>query len=185
MPMENLDAQITAWINSNSGQNNLIDLFMVAVTQAGVPLLILAIITSWWWGGGTRSERHVAVACGLSFLLGLALNQIILLVVHRIRPYDAGVSHLLIARSADPSFPSDHATASFAIVFSYVFNARIRKALWFFAAALLLVFSRVYVGTHYVGDVLGGIATALIAAGLVRIAYREGTRIDRWVTGIL
>jgi len=183
--MENLDAQVTGWINNFSGQINLIDLFMIVVTQAGVPLLILAVIASWWWGGSVRSERHVAVACGLSFLLGLALNQIILLLVHRIRPYDAGVSHLLIARSADPSFPSDHATASFAIVFSYVFNARIGKALWFFAAALLLVISRVYVGTHYVGDILGGIATALVAAGLVRIAYREGTRIDRWVTGIL
>ncbi|WP_348639937.1 phosphatase PAP2 family protein, partial [Mesorhizobium sp. M7A.F.Ca.US.001.04.1.1] len=183
--MEKLDAQVTGWINNLSGHNNLIDVFMVAVTQAGVPLLILAVVASWWWGGGGRTERHVAVACGLSFLLGLTLNQIVLLLVHRVRPYDAGVSHLLIARSADPSFPSDHATASFAIVFSYVFNARVRKALWFFAAALLLVISRVYVGTHYVGDILGGIATALIAAGLVRIAYREGTRIDRWVTGLL
>jgi undecaprenyl-diphosphatase len=183
--MENLDAQVTGWINNLSGHSNLIDLLMVAVTQAGVPLLILAVAASWWWGGGGRSERHVAVACGLSFLLGLALNQVILLLVHRIRPYDAGVSHLLISRSADPSFPSDHATASFAIVFSYVFSGRVRKALWFFAAALLLVISRVYVGIHYVGDILGGVSTALVAAGLVRIAYREGTRIDRWVTGIL
>lgn len=185
MVIENLDAQVTGWINSLSGHNTLIDLFMIAVTQAGVPLLILAVVASWWWGGGGRSERHVAIACGLSFLLGLALNQIILLLAHRIRPYDAGVSHLLIARSADPSFPSDHATASFAIVFSYAFSARARKALWFFEAALLVVISRVYVGTHYVGDILGGIATALVAAGLVRIAYREDTRIDRWVTGIL
>ena len=111
--MEKLDAQVTGWINNLSGHNNLIDVFMVAVTQAGVPLLILAVVASWWWGGGGRTERHVAVACGLSFLLGLTLNQIVLLLVHRVRPYDAGVSHLLIARSADPSFPSDHATASF------------------------------------------------------------------------
>jgi undecaprenyl-diphosphatase len=184
MVMGNLDAQVTGWLNNLSGHSKLIDLFMVAVTQAGGPLLILAVVASWWWGGG-RTERHVAVACGLSFLLGLALNQIILLLVHRMRPYDAGVSHLLIARSADPSFPSDHATARFAVVFSYVLNARIRKAQWFFAAALLVVFSRVYVGTHYIGDILGGIATALVAAGLVRIAYREDTRIDRWVTGIM
>ncbi|MEP6563980.1 MAG: phosphatase PAP2 family protein [Mesorhizobium sp.] len=183
--MENLDAQVSGWINNLSGHNNLIDLIMIAVTQAGVPLLILAVVASWWWGGGLRSERHVAVACGLSFLLGLALNQIILLLVHRIRPYDAGVSHLLIARSADPSFPSDHATASFAIVFSYAFSARARKALLFFAAALLVVISRIYIGTHYIGDILGGVATALVAAALVRIAYREDTRIDRWVTGIL
>lgn len=183
--MEILDAQVTGWTNTLPGHSYLIDLFMVSVTEVGVPLLVLAVIASWWWGGGVRAERHVAVACSLSFLLGLALNQVILLLVHRIRPYDAGVSHLLIARSADPSFPSDHATASFAIVFSYLFSARIRKALLFFAGALLVVFSRVYVGTHYVGDILGGVATALVAAGLVQTAYREGTRIDRWVTGIL
>jgi undecaprenyl-diphosphatase len=50
---------------------------------------------------------------GFSFLLGLAINQLILLFIHRVRPYDAGVTNLLIARSGDFSFPSDHATASF------------------------------------------------------------------------
>ncbi len=99
-----------------------------------------------------------------------------------VRPYDTGVSHLLIARSADPSFPSDHAAASFAIVFSYVFNARIRKALWFFAAALLLVISRVYVRTHYVGDRYRDRAYCRRAGP---DSLSEGTRIDRWVTGIL
>lgn len=64
--------------------------------------------------------RHVLVATGLSPLLGLALNQLILLVVHRMQPYDGGVTHLLIARSADFSFPSDHATAVFAIAAAFL-----------------------------------------------------------------
>src|SRR5262249_1926564 len=40
--------------------------------------------------------------------------------VHRLRPYDAGVTHLLIAPSHDPSFPSDHSTAVFSIAFAYL-----------------------------------------------------------------
>src|SRR5882724_1289631 len=183
--MLTLDAEATNWINALSGRGQLLDLLMIAVTYAGVPFLVLAVAAQWWLGSGLRSERHVVAACGLSFLLGLALNQAILLFVHRMRPYDAGITHLLIAPSADPSFPSDHATATFSIVFGYLFNMRFRKALCFFAGALLIVFSRVYLGTHYVSDILGGISTAFVAAGLVRVAYREGTRLDRWVTGIL
>lgn len=183
--MLTLDVQVTSWINALSGRSHLLDLLMIAVTYAGVPVLILAVAAQWWLGGSLRAERHVIAACGLSFLLGLALNQAILVFVHRMRPYDAGITHLLIAPSADPSFPSDHATATFSIAFGYLFNARFGKALCFFAGALLVVCSRVFVGTHYVSDILGGISTALVGAGLVRVAYREGTRLDRWVTGIL
>jgi hypothetical protein len=91
----------------------------------------------------------------LSFLLGLAINQVILLLVHRIRPYDAGISHLLIALSADPSFPSDHATATFAIAAAFLLHGMRRVGFWFLAAALLVTVSRVYIGTHYVSDAWG------------------------------
>jgi undecaprenyl-diphosphatase len=97
--------------------------------------------------------RHVLVAAGLSFLLG---NQLILLLIHRMRPYDGGVTHLLIARSADPSFPSDHAAATFAIAAAFLLHGMRRMGLWFLAAAALVAFSRVFIGTHYVSDVLGG-----------------------------
>jgi hypothetical protein len=44
------------------------------------------------------------VVAGLAFIIGLGLNQIILLFVHRIRPYDAGVSHLIVSWSGDWPF---------------------------------------------------------------------------------
>ncbi|MDH8190437.1 undecaprenyl-diphosphate phosphatase, partial [Klebsiella pneumoniae] len=73
--------------------------------------------------------------------LGLALNQLILLLVHRMRPYDGGVTHLLTAPSADPSFPSDHATASFAIAAAFLLHGMWRAGLGFLAAAALVMFS--------------------------------------------
>jgi undecaprenyl-diphosphatase len=60
-----------------------------------------------------------------------------------------------------------------------------RVGLGFLAAAALIAFSRVYIGTHYASDVLGGVLTGIIAAVIVRSVYREGTRIDRLITGIL
>jgi undecaprenyl-diphosphatase len=122
---------------------------------------------------------------GVGPLVSSRTNQLVLLFVQRVRPYDAHITHLIIDRSADFSFPSDHATASFAIAAAFLLHGLPRRGFVFLAAAVLLAVSRVYVGTHYVGDVLGGVVTGLIAAILVRVAYREGSKLDRLVTGIL
>jgi undecaprenyl-diphosphatase len=180
-----LDILATSWVNSLAGAWKPLDVAFVAVTTAGVPLVVLAVALQWWPRADRSSERHVAIACGLSFLVGLALNQLILLFADRLRPYDAGVTHLLIAPSLDPSFPSDHSTAVFSIAFAYLLHKRWLRAVVFIVAGSFVVFSRVYVGTHYVGDILGGMLTAFIAASIVRTAYPQGTTIDRWVTSIL
>ncbi len=185
MHLYDLDAAATRAINSLAGASALADLVMIWVSAIGVPLLVIAVAAQWWRGPDRPHNRHVLVATGLSFLLGLAINQLILLFVLRMRPYDGGVSHLLIERSADPSFPSDHATATFAIAAAFLLHGMRRTGLWFLAAAVLVTISRVYIGTHYVSDVLGGAATGIAAAILVRALYREGTRLDRFVTSIL
>ena len=127
--MSSYDAMATAWVNSFSGSWRPLDLLLIAITTVGAPVMILAVAVRWWSPGDRMHERHAAVAAGLSFLLGLTLNQVLLLFAHRMRPYDAGVTHLLIARSRDPSFPSDHATAAFSIVFAFLFQKRFLRAL--------------------------------------------------------
>jgi undecaprenyl-diphosphatase len=110
------------------------------------------------------------------------MNQGILLLVHRIRPYDAGVTHLLIARSADPSFPSDHATLAFAVVFALL-GAGARRAWGFLVAAVVLACSRVYVGTHYASDILGGALTGLIAAIICLALVKQDSRFTELASG--
>ena len=95
-----------------------------------------------------------------------------------------GLTNLLVAPSVDPSFPSDHATASFAISATFLVSS-FRRASRFLAAAILISVSRVYIGTPYVSDVAGGALTGLTAAAMVRWIYREDTRVDRFMTGIL
>src|SRR3981081_1846561 len=102
-----------------------------------------------------------------------------------VRPYDAGVSHLIISKSPDWSFPSDHATASIAIVATFALHGFPRRTLLFGLLALLICWSRIFVGTHYLTDVLGGSLTGAVAAMLAWVFYREGSRLDRFATGIL
>lgn len=185
--MYDMDVFLTQAINGLAGRSGIVDLAMIWVTGIGIPLLVLAVVVQWWRGPetGRRHLRHVLVATGLSFLLGELFNQIIGTPLDRVRPYAVGVSHLLIAPSPDFSFPSDHATAGMAIAFAFALHGMRRMGLLFGIAAAGVCISRIYVGTHYASDVLGGICTGLLAALLVRGFYVEGTKVDQRVTGIL
>ncbi len=180
-----MDIAATHWINALAGRFPVLDTIMIGFTQFGVPLMVMVVALQWWARRDRNHVRHAALAAGLTFLLGLAVNQLILLFVHRIRPYDAGVSHLLIAPSTDWSFPSDHATASFAIVAAFALQRLPWRTVALMVLAFLVCWSRVYVGTHYMTDVLGGAMTGILAAVTVRLAFREGTRLDNFATGIL
>ncbi len=183
--MHHYDLLITQSINGLAGQFPALDTFFIFITSFGVPLMIIAVAAQWWRRENRQEVRHALVASGLTFLLSLAMNQVILLFVHRMRPYDAGLTHLLLAPSADPSFPSDHATASFAIAFAFFAHGLRRWGTAFAIAAILICFSRIYVGTHYFTDILGGAITAAFASLIVKQAYLRDTRIDRFVTGLL
>ena len=176
-----MDVSITQLINNLSGQNNVADQMFIAITKYGVPLMVLAVMVQWWGKRPRETLRQTTIMAGLSFLLGLLIAQIILLFVHRIRPYDAGVSHLIIDRTVDWSFPSDHAIASLSIAFAFWLNGFRKHALTFFCAAALVCFSRIYVGMHYVSDILGGAGVALLAASLVNKFYPRGSKLDRWM----
>lgn len=180
-----MDQAITQWINSLAGNTASLDFVMIAATKAGVPFLVALVVAQWWSKIDRTRVRHTCIAAGLSFLIGLGFNQVILLFVHRVRPYDAGVGHLIISKSTDWSFPSDHATASIAIVAAFAIHDLPRRALLFGLLALLICWSRIYVGTHYLSDVLGGGLTGVVAATLLWVFYREGSRLDRFATRIL
>ena len=183
--MLDLDKTLTTWLNAPAGSNAPLDQLMIAITTVGVPLMIFSVALQWFIKPNRENRRHAIIAAGLAFLLGEAFNQLILLGVHRIRPYDAGITHLIIAKSADWSFPSDHATAVSAIAATFAFLAFRRQALWFTLAAILICWSRVFIGTHYVTDILAGCITGLLAAAIISWAYKPNSRVNQLLIKIL
>lgn len=118
-------------------------------------LLAVLFFTTGKW----RSDkaRHGVVAAGFSALLALAIAHLIGDLWDRARPYEAhpGATHLFVSPSGDPSFPSDHATAAFAIAVSIWLRSR--RAGWVtLGMAAIVSVARVAVGVHYPGDVVGG-----------------------------
>src|SRR6267378_671942 len=139
-----MDRAITQWINFLAGSNALLDSVMIMATNVGVPLLVALVVAQWWSKFDRTHVRHTCIASGLSFLIGFGLNQIVLLFVHQVRPYDAGVSHLIVSKSPDWSFPSDHATASIAIVAAFALHGLPLRTLLFGLLVLLICWSRIF-----------------------------------------
>ena len=110
------------------------------------------------------SGRHGVVAAGLSALLALGVAHVLADLWARPRPYIAHPgAHLFIQASHDSSFPSDHATAAFAIAVALLLRHRKAGVLSLCLASLLAI-SRVVVGTHYPSDVAAGAAIGALAA---------------------
>ena len=66
------------------------------------------------------------------------------------------------------SFPSNHAAncVAGAIILAICFP---RRRYFFYIFALLVVYSRIYLGVHYPSDILGGAVVGLIAGYLASI----------------
>lgn len=132
----------------------------------GGEFVLLVLLALLWLARGrlhSRTGRQAVAAAGFSALLGLAVNQVISHLYERTRPYVHHAHHLFVARSADPSFPSDHATGAFAIAIALMLRHRV--AGWIaLALALAISIGRVAVGTHYPSDVLGGALIGTAAA---------------------
>jgi undecaprenyl-diphosphatase len=161
-----LDYSVFQSLNGLADRNDLFEdvlRFLALYAQ----FFFIAILGALFFARGkwrSINGRHGVVAAGFAALLALGVAQVIAHEVMRDRPYVAhpGV-HLFVPASSDPSFPSDHATAAFAIAVSIFLRHR-KAGLVALVLAVLVSLGRVVVGTHYPSDVLGGAVLGTAAA---------------------
>ena len=182
--MLNFDNQITTAINSLTGRNVALDFAAIFLAKHVIFLLVLSIAVSWFARSDRATWRFRAISCCLAVTVGLLLNQGILLFLSRVRPYDLGLTHIIAEKSADPSFPSDHATVAFAIALMLIL-VRDRFAIPYLILAAFVALARVFVGLHFFSDVAGGAMTALIGTVVVRKLYKSNSRLNDVLTRFL
>lgn len=128
---------------------------------AGLLVALFALVP----GAARHGARRIAVAAGASTAVALAIGAVLSHFVDRARPFvtDPGGVHMFGRHVADAGFPSDHATASFAIATAILLRNRRWGAVAIVLATVLAV-TRVAIGVHYPTDVLAGAALGAAAA---------------------
>jgi membrane-associated phospholipid phosphatase len=143
-------AKSTPWLHGTA------TFYAAKAGPALLALLVLAAVVICRKRDATSLAK--AIWAGLAPLLAVALNQPLVHAFNRQRPFLA-LDHVLVLahRSADGGLPSDHGTLAGAVLAALLLVDR-RLGLAATAVGLLLAVSRVYVGVHYPGDVLAGLA---------------------------
>jgi membrane-associated phospholipid phosphatase len=127
-------------------------------------LALVGVITLYLWL--VRRDLVKAVAFGLVACSGWAASEAFKLLIARHRPNPAMLFDPLSPETGANSFPSGHVSFAVALAFAFYFLARGRR--WSrhvagtgVAVALIVAWSRLYVGVHYPTDV----AASFLAAG--------------------
>ena len=162
------ESSLLLWIQ-NHMRNAVLDPVMTTITQfgdGGIFWIMMAILMLC-----IRNIRRTGLACALSMIIGLVVTNLILKnLVARVRPYDLieGLT-VLVSKPHDWSFPSGHTTNALAAAWVMFTQLPRKYGVPALILALLIAFSRMYVGVHYPTDVLGGI---VVGCGAAWCAYR-------------
>lgn len=100
-------------------------------------------------------------------LLVWGINWFIKRKVGRLRPCSKRKDIIALVKMPPcDSFPSSHAGSTFSFFFMLLWW-EFPEAHWFGWWAAIVSFSRMYLGVHYLTDILGGILVGLLASGII------------------
>src|SRR3954465_4353361 len=156
--LHRLDDRLLTDVNSLARHTGWLHGAVLGYASYGV-VLSAALLLAGLWLRRADTDRALAAAgwAPLAVLLAVGLNQSLVSSFAEARPYTTPPGLLVLAqRSADFSFPSDHAVMAGAAA----------AALWLVPpplgalatlAALVMAFARVYIAAHYPWDVAAGL----------------------------
>jgi undecaprenyl-diphosphatase len=146
----------------------------------GWVLALLALAWAIWVGRTGRAALRVALPIALALFADGVVVEAIKYAVHTPRPLavlGADQVHVLLAPLRARSMPSGHSSAA-ATLAAYLWARRRREARVAGPLAVLGGISRVYVGAHWVVDVLAGwLLGAAVGFAAARLAVRSRPRL--------
>ena len=178
MFISTLDTSLTLAINSC--HSPFFDNFFYIYTQTWTWLPLLLVMLVWMWRKWGVRSLYVVLGIALCILLADQISSSLLKpLVARLRPtHNPEIADLIHTvggyRGGLYGFVSSHAANAFAFaVFTSLVIRNRYYALGITIWALLTAYSRVYLGVHYVGDVVCGAVLGVLVALLVYSIFRS------------
>lgn len=162
-------------INDMANQSIVLDALMIVISKI-VPYIYIFILAGLYMQGfRTRNFklRGESFATGVLFLICLLGSFILGSMFYENRPFVDHTVVLIVNHAADASFPSDHAVGTMALACGILYY-RWNLGTWMVYGSILVGISRVFVGNHYPGDILGAFILVWILTALYNKLLRRG-----------
>jgi undecaprenyl-diphosphatase len=162
--LDSLNHSVFLALNAGAEPSSVVVFLAIVAARALIFLvpLHLALI----WIGGERAVRFVALAAVMALVIALLVNGVVGSLAYSPRPFVIGLGHTLVEHRPNSSFPSNHATVFFAYAATLALFGRRTLAFAFIGIGLVVAWSRIYLGIHYPGDMLGAAVVSVVAAVL-------------------
>jgi undecaprenyl-diphosphatase len=154
------------------GENVVLDFLVILVTNLmnGEFLFVIAMALLF---SRKREMRVLGILILASVTISYEVVYLLKHVVARPRPLAALPEFSAFVDAEGFSFPSGHATRAFTLAF--VLSSYLKRHLLFYALALAVCISRVYLGVHFPSDVFaGGVIGTMLGYALIRGAKVAG-----------
>ena len=179
-----MEKNIIIWLQSHSSK--FLDLFFTAhshlVSWIGVVFFLLVIFLF--------INKKFALIYGVGFGITIGINYLIKVLVARPRPYVASEQIVNKLSTIGHSFPSGHSVSTMFMVLMFLtlfnllrsqkrynlFNKKWFKVLTYVICSLLLIttaFARMYLGQHYISDIIGGFLVGIMGFYLSYMVYKR------------
>jgi undecaprenyl-diphosphatase len=170
MNLPEVDTFIFFFINQNL-QNSFFDIVMPFITKRAYIFFLPFVL--WLFLKDKKTALITSVLAIASLLIADWSSQTFKDYFERVRPCNALENvKMLVGCGKSFSMPSNHAANAFAFAmpFYFLFRSKLRYA--FLIIAILVSFSRVYVGVHYPSDVVAGACLGTIASLCILYIYQ-------------
>ena len=135
-------------------------------TLLGEDIFYIGLIAIIYW----CFRKNDGIAVAYLMLFGFYINYFFKMLVNRDRPPDA--YRIIDKGDISHGFPSGHAQSSTTFWTWALLRTRLKALLIVSPFMIFMVsFSRIYLGVHYPGDVIGGIAIGLVYTLIAYVAY--------------
>ena len=156
-----MDIQILLFIQEKI-RNYILTSFFTLITNEYFLYILLGIVLIYMFKKNEQTRRLTKETI-IAFLICTALFIVLKLIFQRPRPFDAFNELIpLVNKPSDYSFPSGHTASAFICAFMVYDGLPKKYSILIMILAILVAFSRLYVGVHYPTDIIAGIVLAYI-----------------------
>src|SRR5437868_71193 len=170
----NFDQSIVEWLNHN--RIRPLDDFFIFITDTAsfVAYSITAIILIYAFYKRQTATKLKGLQILCSILLSTLVVTVIKNIIKRQRPYEIDMLIEKLSVGGGFSFPSGHTADAFVMATS-VSLLLTKKKWWLFPLwiwALMIAYSRILLGVHYLSDVLASMVIGVFIAFLMHLAFK-------------